>query len=203
VTKQRSFTLLAHDPGSKNYGYAVLEVTATALPLTKKSQQMAKLKVKLLEVSKVKSQFSTLKDASLATKEMQSYRRELRRVIRDHRPVVQIAERYMSRRMGGVTIELVNQMIGVLRVEAEAARTPIKLIPASQWKNELKRNGVDLDVLYKLAKTFKRSPHETDATMIGLYGAFVLMRCKPFAYDKLSKLTKDLVTSMKDLKEAT
>ena len=200
MTITREFVLLASDPGSKNYGYSVLSVKATAVPLNKKVNQMKKLIVTLLEVGVIKSKLTSLKDVSLAGRELMAYRKELRSIAKRHQTTFQIAERYMSRRMGGVTIEIVNQLIGALRVEAQIIGNPLKLIPSSQWKNELKRRGVDLDIKYKDAKKVKRTPHELDATLIGVYGAFALMRCKPYEVKDPIALVDGLIKKLERLK---
>jgi hypothetical protein len=43
----------------------------------------------------------------------------------------------------------------------------VKYIPASQWKNEYKRQDVDLKALYKSLKP--RTPHQIDACCIGFW----------------------------------
>lgn len=174
----RIATILAHDPGSHNYGVAVVRIQIDEGLGTK--DVIDRVPFSLVYAGRMKSIFTSIKDSRLARQELDSFNKELHGIYEKFRPDVQIAERFMSRRMGGVTIELVNMLLGSLRVYSEQNNIPLRLIPASQWKNELKRRGVDLKDLYKKAKSIKRTPHELDAAFIAVYGAFKLMKVKPF-----------------------
>jgi hypothetical protein len=83
--------------------------------------------------------------------------------------------------MGGVTIELVNIMLGALITNFASVET--KVLPASQWKNELKRRGVDLESVYAAYKGVRITPHAIDASMIGCYAAYILSGLKPYDGD--------------------
>lgn len=198
TSESQTVTILAHDPGSHNYGIAVIRVE---LPEDPDRKVLLKgLGFSVLYASKMEHSFTTLKDAALADREMIAYLNELEGLRRKYNPDLQIAERYMSRRMGGVTIELVNMLLGTLRVFSLRRGIPIRLIPASQWKNELKRREVDLKEVYKEAKReHKRTPHEVDAVMIGLYGAFSLMKLKAFSVEDPHRLVNSVLHKLRRL----
>lgn len=184
TNEARVLTLIGHDPGSQNYGISVVRVKLPEIieGTVKNSQlqELPSLSFSILYAGKLKTTFTTLKNSNLAKKEIVGFRKEIKGLVKKFKPDVQIAERYMSRRMGGVTIELVNMLLGALRVYAEADKVPLRMIPASQWKNEIKRKGIDLKEVYKTNKKAKRTAHELDAVLIAIYGAFKLMKIKPY-----------------------
>ena len=190
--------VLGHDPGSVNYGYAVLSFKAEK---GHRSDILNGMAFTIHEVGKIQSIVTTLKHASDATTELSAYMGELVGLMKTHQPDVQIAERYMSRRMGGVTIELVNMTLGVIRTVGVQRGIPTKLIPASQWKNELKRREVDLKEVYKQGKQFGVSAHEVDAVMIALYGAFILLRTKPFNVGDIRGLVDAVLRKIEAFKQ--
>lgn len=184
---------MAHDPGPKNYGLAVLRVELDLLDksLSKKERReevLNSLPFSIVHLEKLETRYTDLKSPGKIERETAAYTKTIHALCKKHSVDVQIAERYMSRRMGGVTIELVNMMLGSLRTLSNEMGKPIKLIPASQWKNELKRREVDLELLYRFAKGYKVSDHEVDAVMIALYGVFILMRRLPYSMHELPEL---------------
>jgi hypothetical protein len=77
------------------------------------------------------------------------------------------AERFQSRGFGGTTIELVNNMIGLLLTYV-VAKQPIvltRLVTPAQWKNTWNRIG-SLDDFYTHVSC---SVHQCDSIGIGLY----------------------------------
>lgn len=112
----------------------------------------------------------------------EEHSKTLRELIADHSVTHIMIERYMSRRMGGVTIECVNCMIGIAVAVAISEGVKIKVIPASQWKNETNRviPGM-LDGMYSTGKASGVTAHTIDATMIALYAKHTLIGIKPFS----------------------
>jgi hypothetical protein len=204
----KKLRILAHDPGSSNYGISVIEAE---IP----TSQPTNLKFKILDFWKVNSTLQSLKltkrskrtkkekskSISLSPgKELMEYFAEVQHATHAYNIDLQIAERYMSRRMGGVTIELVNMELGVLRTLCMLQDTPLRMIPASQWKNEAARNGINLEQIYKEVKPFKVSPHEVDAVMIGLYGFYSLNKWKPYSNKNPLWIHKNVVSQIKKLR---
>lgn len=93
-------------------------------------------------------------------------------------------ERFQTRGLCGDTIESISLMLGVLSMWCLEKEVPIRLITASQWKNQLNR-VVNLKELYKEHKlTSKKSLkaiHEFDALLIGLYMVGLLEDANTFA----------------------
>jgi hypothetical protein len=132
---------------------------------------------------------------------MKSYLDEILEITKEFKPDAIIAERYMSRRMGGTTIELVNMALGALRVFCITNDVYLRMIPASQWKNELKRRGVDLKLLYKQVRMAnKKTPHEVDAVFIALYAYFIRMGAKAFEVEDPIQLGDAVVKKIGALK---
>lgn len=197
--------ILANDPGTKSYGIAVIEVKLPK-PLTKEQQRpknnnqpLKSLPFRVLHTRKLKHCYTNLKNASVIGSETIEYIKEISQLVVEYDVDFIIAERYQSRRMGGTTIELVNMMLGTLRGIAHVKNTPLKVMPASQWKVPLKNKEFDLEALYKEAKVFKVSDHEVDACFIGLYGAFTLTRRKPFFMTNVQSLGSGVLRDLKKL----
>jgi hypothetical protein len=136
----------------------------------------------------------------LVESELKAYVEEVQDIEREFLPQAHIAERYQSRRFGGVTIELVNMTLGALRHHGYTYGSPIKLIPASQWKNELKRRGVLLQDVYRAAKVFKYSDHEVDAVFIALYGACYVAKIKPYNFEDMKSFVGAVLYKLEKLK---
>jgi Holliday junction resolvasome RuvABC endonuclease subunit len=164
-------TFLSFDPGTSNHGYAVVKAT---LHLRSPPTQ-----VQVLRFGRI---HDTIRDLKLGVRlQVLGYKKILRKLTLEYQPTHFVAERYMSRRMGGTTIESVNLMLGAALGEF-SPRIPVKVIPASQWKNEAKRQGIDLLALYAFAKEYGGiTDHAVDAMMIGVYALSAASRNKPFA----------------------
>lgn len=159
--------ILALDPGTNNYGYAVISAQPNKRPRVMRSGRI----------------HTTVRFLN----------RGLLQQTREHSGVLQdlmetyavthvIAERYMSRRMGGTTIEAVNLMIGVIAQLCVARGLHLICIPASQWKNEINRNTPGfLEEEYREGRAHRITAHTIDASMIGLYGIGVMRGINPFS----------------------
>ena len=176
----RKILLMSHDPGVANYGYCILQVEVNPF-----SDRFLK-SFKILEHGKLRNTYRGISAKTSLKTETESFIGELTEILNKHPVEVQIAERFMMRRAGGaLTIELINQMIGGIRVLSNQNGIPLKIIPSSQWKNPLRRLGVDLVPWYKYVRPV--SPHQFDAVLIAIFGAYTLFRRKPFSDDGLKK----------------
>jgi hypothetical protein len=169
-------TILALDPGSANFGWSVVQVTGPA-------------KFRVIATGMVQNTVRELKTDVMGqvnpfVKELQGYMDEF--------GVNAVAiERYMTRGIGGTTIESVNFMIGVvMSLCYQRPRKRFLAIPASQWKNEFNRHS-SLEQLYKDAPTC--TPHQLDSVGIGVYAGYFWYGLKPYeSFDKLrKKIAKD------------
>ncbi len=204
--RSRVLRVLAHDPGSKSYGIAAVEITV-GKPISKKefknpkTKPLSGLKFKVLYVGLLNSRYYGLKKTHEIGRETIAYMNEISKLVDDYQIDLQIGERYMTRGIKGVTIEFVNMMLGTLRGIAVAKKTPLKVMPAAQWKVPLGNRGVDLDEIYSDAKTYqKTTPHEVDAIFIGLYAAFAFMQRRPYFVRNPGKLAREVVLNIKRLK---
>ena len=154
----KSLRLLAMDPGVTNYAWTVLDVKRP-------------FEVKILASGMIDRTVTELVgDVVLQVVE---FKAEVDSIINKFNPEYLIAERYMSRGMGGATIELVNVMIGVLASCWLHSPTKFKVIPAAQWKNEINKVEVsdqETTLEYMYAKS-EVTVHQVDSAGIGCYGA--------------------------------
>lgn len=159
-------TLLALDPGTSNFGFGVLEVH-----LRKRGPRPVSIKLK--EHGLILSTMRNLTVPRVLHEQRKMFEAELDDLIESHKVTHIIMERYMLRRgAGGTTIECVNQMIGLIL----ARNLPSRMIPASQWKNNVHRQGGDLETLYAALKEHRITPHQCDACHIGYFGAYELLK---------------------------
>lgn len=180
--------ILAHDPGFRNYGWCCLDFSA--------GPKTAQPKVTVLECSQMQDTATEMKTQLRA--QLLAYLAEVQTQWKRHKPQYFIAERYMPRGIGGNTIEVINVMLGSL---VSRLKVPHILIPASQWKNEVKRWGIDLEVLYK--KTWI-TPHQIDACFMGLYLGWKLSKCEMRPKINTARLLRQLekVSTYSDAKIA-
>ncbi len=77
-----------------------------------------------------------------------------------------VAERYQARGIRGNSGELISLMMGIILQRYR--KLDVQLITAAQWKNDWHRQyDFNLKDVYKACRT---TPHQLDATLIGLYG---------------------------------
>ena len=128
-------TILACDPGVRNFAYSIIEYDTSNKPFHVR-------KVKVLQHGVVGCTVTELKSANSLYRQRLKFGSVFKRLKRDFKPTHSLAERFMSRGFGGgaSTAEKINFMIGVLH-GLDVAGHPLKLIGASVWKNEVKRNG--------------------------------------------------------------
>jgi hypothetical protein len=144
--------IFAHDPGSRNYGYAIVE--------GKKNGN--KIGVRILENGLCPCPMNNLKDHKIRQKQRDLYLDWVYSTVKKWEISGLFAERYMTRGIKGPTIESVNMMLGLL----QSLCMPDRYIPAAVWKNAVRRQGWELDKEYKICKT---APHQLDASLIGVW----------------------------------
>lgn len=145
-------TVLANDPGTKNYGFAVMSL----------KKEGSKIKYRLHKTGKL-SNTADIKNKSIQ-KELGTYLKELKGHIKGHKITHIIAERYMTRGIKGPLVESVNMMLGGMSV---TFKQPIQLVPAAIWKNRANK-FFDLKAFYKEVRL---EAHEIDATFMSFYTA--------------------------------
>ena len=156
-------TVLAHDPGTRSYGYSVVQGRI----------DNKKLKITILENGLIKNTIKQLKDSDLLEEQTEKYLEEVRRRFKRYKPDYFIAERYMSRLIRGTLIEVVSWMLSAVHQNIKS-RYKCEFIPAVTWKNFYRRNNIDLKKLYKKVRT---TPHQVDATMMAIYALTRLLKC--------------------------
>lgn len=150
-------TLLSSDPGFRNYGFSVVQF---------RKQGDNDLAFRILEAGHCSATVSNLKSGKVLVAQLAAYKEFLRAKVDKYGVQAFTAERFMTRGVNGPSIEMVNFMLGVM---VSSFDKPVKLWPAVTWKNAVRRKGVDLSYWYKWCKA---SPHQLDATLIGIYTGY-------------------------------
>lgn len=168
----QELVVLSMDPGVTNFAWSVLKA--------KRGGRVDVVATGMLR--------HTLKELTGNSREnTDAFCAEIQELLEEYRVSHMIMERFMSRGMKGLTIELVNTMIGILMGMWNGESASFKLVTAAQWKNEWNRRS-DLKAFYK---TVNCEVHQADAIGIGIYGAAYWFDEEPFA--TITKLERKLV----------
>lgn len=117
--------VLAADPGSRNFGIALVGL----------ERDKVKVYANSVLMRPVDNLVAFTDTSTLFLKEIQQWMA--------FGPDGVVAERFQTRGNGGPLIEMVSSMLGLIR--GRYPKTPIKLTIASAWKNRVQRRfGVDL-----------------------------------------------------------
>lgn len=167
--------ILCLDPGSRNFGYCVIEidengfqyleigqilktiVNLTALPAYRKGPKRKK------KIAKEDRPFDPPVQDMLP-----QFRKVLMAILKDWNPDEIVVERFQARGLKGSTIEAVSIMIGIILLQGYLRKIKVRLITAAQWKNVVNKHVI-LDTLYSHTQLDGFTPHETDASCMGLY----------------------------------
>lgn len=168
----RRIVVLANDPGLVNYGFSVVEAWFVG-------GKNPRLEFKILEHGLVTDTVRTLKEGRQTRAEIREYLQAMRELIRTYQPTMWAAERFSTRGIKGITIELVCLMLGA--VIGHFNNLTFRYVIAAQWKNEANKKG-DLKEFYKAVKPHGITPHQVDACFIGIYVAHKAAGLKGFEY---------------------
>lgn len=185
IERPRSLTVMAHDPGSRNYGYSCVKATQV---------RNGKIQVSVLENGLCPVPINQMKSGKTLREGLAIYKRWTMELFDKHGIQFVVAERFMTRGGKGPTIEAVNMMLGALVL----GDVPCKVLPAAQWKNALRRADIDLSYWYKWAKV---TPHQLDACLIGVYVCSMLYGFKGVDALDLKKRMKSLVLEIEKTSE--
>ena len=177
-------TVLAQDPGSRNYAVSVV----------RGSLIRGNLKVKVITNFLLTSLITQLKEPAEFLKESDNYQEAIRDYIKKYKPDAIAIERFMARGLRGSTGEYLATMLGLQR---SLTRLDIYAIPAVTWKSATKRWGIDLKMLYKETRT---TPHQVDATVMGIWLIAKLLNVKTVRIPKAKLLKAIELTSKSKLK---
>lgn len=175
-------TLVAIDPGSKNYSLSILEngfCVGTSL---------------------LKESIQELKEAKMY-EAIKSYEQALEEILVKANVKTVIIERWIVRGFASNSTELVGIMIGILIKTCSILNINLVLVSAAQWKVPLKKQ-LDLKALYKQywAKPYRIVPHTIDSLLIGRYmfnGRKFTDKDECWIHETLSKLPTTLFPKRK------
>jgi Holliday junction resolvasome RuvABC endonuclease subunit len=171
--------VLGLDPGIKHMGWGAVEATLIK----------GKLDIKVLGCGKLDfpiNSFLTL-DESLP-----DFLGEVWSLYGQYACTHIVQERFQNRgaSAAGTSIELIAYMIGALQVFTLDHLGMMTVIPASQWKNRVKRRGIDLKALYRDRTRYYGESHELDGVLQACYGAQIKLGLVPeyaFAFKPIVK----------------
>jgi hypothetical protein len=164
-----ALTVLSMDPGTTNFAASVLRVAPSG----------DVLKTKVIGSRLISN---TIKVPGDLQREARAFRSEVFSLEHMYGPFdLVVAERFQSRGLKGTTIESINMMLGVLAVMYDS----LTVYTAATWKNAFNRK-FDLKDLYEvqkisnkpIKKSERRTIHELDCTLMGVFHA-----CKQLGYD--------------------
>lgn len=156
---KRMMKIAAFDPGSVNHGWCVVTENL------------------VIEAHGMLAEPMTMLTNGYVA-QRNSYRRFLRK-LKKLGCTIAVAERFQSRGLKGLSIELVTFMLA----QIDMVYSRCKMIPASQWKNEYSRQGTDIKAMYVDLRPF--TPHQIDACLIGVWA---VCRVKGFELPHASRL---------------
>lgn len=153
--KQPTIRMLGLDPGTAHFAYSVVELTGKRL--------------KVLQHGMFNTTIKQLKDSKQYRQQRKQFQDGMIALHNQFQFQLIIAERFMPRGqiagMGNAQ-ELIPMMLASLECMELA---PILFISAAAWKNEVKRNNIDLKELYLYYKG-SITAHQIDATHMAVYG---------------------------------
>jgi len=174
--------ILGLDPGIKNFAASIQEIQFIGM-----HEQGRKIRSHEIDIQIIKTGLLKNPMYDVNTGVVEQNRRfvgEMRGILRKYKPDIVCAERFQNRgfRAGGGQMEAVNLMLGALASMEEFDNIQLKLVSPMVWKSAVKKQ-FDLKEAYKRC----RFPvHEWDATLIGLYGAYIITEQTPFSCYELS-----------------
>lgn len=148
-------TVLGLDPGTANFGYAVVQVF-----------MQPKYKYRIITHGMIDEAVQEMSGLDVGER-MQKFEKRIRSLKRMHNIDVAVGERFMTRGHKGTTIEAVSAMLGIT---ASVFKNEVAFIPASQWKNAINKK-LELEGLYESMKHYGIAAHRVDAVGIALYGS--------------------------------
>ena len=160
------YAILSLDPGFSNFGIACSAVTNNRFELRANAVLNNPMREMKGDLQKSRIRF---------VKEIDYW-------IQSFNCKMIIAERFQARGIRGNSGELVSMMMGILFQKYR--KLDIRFITAATWKNDFHRTqDYCLKDLYKVCGT---TPHQLDATLIGVYGLQQKFNCKyPYTVQNL------------------
>ena len=173
------YRILSIDPGKTNMGISCLGVKADDTLVVLANAVICR------PFTELKAGFMQSLNTCLA---------EIDNWVKCYTPHCISMERYMNRKIGGDSAEVVSILIGAISYKYQM---PTKLLNAAVWKNAFHSRFVDskLEEIYKYSKT---TPHAIDAILQGCY-ALELALQRPLNYTPDSIVAMAEATSLTKL----
>lgn len=171
--------ILSFDPGTQNFAFSVQEYTFVD----------GKLSMKIIGTGMFTKCVTQLTGNHM-NKQIRKFVAAMKKLDKKYKPDRIFLERFQSRGLTGTTIECINIMIGLILFIFASKEPNIYL--ASTWKNRINKKLIgtyegkkQLDATYKdfglQRKHSLKTPHELDATLIGVYSASRLFGLEDFS----------------------
>lgn len=177
MKKKKTYHILACDPGSKDFGIAILEV---------KSGKITPIKVGKLDTGK-----HTVVSMDDLKQQFDNYRKGLDLFCGDISPDLVVIERFIARGVvKGALGERISFMIALTIDKYATKDVQVFSVLSCSWKNSAnKKLGFILKEAYKKARDRGIETHELDATLLGVY-AWNRFQGNPSLYGSLESKSK-------------
>jgi hypothetical protein len=158
--KVKMINVLACDPGSSNFGFAVLSGRLVG----------DQISFKIITNGMCPCPIKQVKNSSDLQNQQLAFQAWFEGLVADYDIDSVCAERFMARGLLGALGEYIGIMIGMMGlILCTAGKRPLKIFPAATWKNAVRRNAQEKEFLDKTYKVAKVLPHQLDAVLIGVW----------------------------------
>ena len=160
-----TLTILGLDAGTASFGYSVVETRV----------QKKVLQYRIHETGVIPCPVRSINDVQAQVLAFVSW---IKNTVKKHKIALLVGERFQPRGMSrSNTTELIGMMYGALL----AHNLNLQLILPVTWKNRVNKQ-FDLSSVYYAKKNdtpYLGEPHELDATLQALYGAYLYYKMEP------------------------
>ena len=164
------------DPGSKNFGWSVTDHWIDDHWIDDKPRMVSETVASGMFLEPL----SDLKAKDL-TKAAEPYKDAFYGLAYGYQPNAVMIERFMASGLRvGTTIEVANIMAGVTITVCQDAGLEMYMTPAVTWKGYFNRAFGYKEALKDVYRSCAATPHQVDASLLGVFCASTLLDCEPF-----------------------
>lgn len=158
--------ILACDPGEKNFGMSVVEITAKRVRILE-TDMIAETIVNLTSNERKMTKRARDQEADFQTS-LRRFKTRMGKLMHKYKPDHFVAERFQTRGVKSRSAETVSMMNGISCHLADNHGIGYRLLMAATWKNFVNKI-FPLDQLYVLGHSVGLANHTVDTLCIALY----------------------------------
>lgn len=156
--------ILSFDPGEKNFAFSVTEHRINHY-----------LQSRCIDCGHIQNTITNLKDSLVYNEQARAFIEEIRSFFIQYEIDHVVLERFMGRGVKvGTTSETTNIMIGLITQAVWEQSKDLTLVSAATWKNaynKVRQDSLSTKNLKEEYKLIGTTPHQLDASLIGVYWA--------------------------------